>query len=133
MLFLATLCALGLPVALGRPDPEGPPGHAHAHDACSPSFDSTKCDWKTECVRGTPFWNTPYQGTTCTWHFAPKGLRHPILNASFRTAYAVNIQIFDGPTEKGALLASWQGSKHGPFEPCNMNALPTFACLMGVV
>ena len=96
----------------------GPPGR---HDACAPSFDSTKCDWKTKCVRGTPFWNTP----SCTWHFAPTGLRHPVLNATFRTAYAVDIQVFDGPTEKGALLASWQGSKHGPFEPCHRSTAAT--------
>ena len=70
-----------------------------AGDVCSPSFPSgppAACAWTTTCDSGGPFWNTPYQGTSCTWQFAPTGVERPFMNASFRTAYAVNVSIFDG-------------------------------------
>jgi hypothetical protein len=85
---------------------------------CSPSFPSRQCDWATTCTSGTPFWNTPYQGTSCVWHFGGggegphSGTAPMFLNASFRTAYAVNVTVFDGPSASGPSLAFFDGREH---------------------
>ena len=82
---------------------------------CSPSFQSDECDWKTTCRQGTPFWNTPYQGTSCIWHFNAHAASHKslFLKARFRTAYAVNVTVYDGDTvSSNAVLAKWNGPAH---------------------
>ena len=92
-------------------------GNPESSQECSPSFPSDKCDWTTSCAKGQPFWNTPYQGTSCTWRFTPgsnsaAGPRHPLLKASFRTAYAVNVSVFDGGSDASPRLAFFEGKEH---------------------
>ena len=103
------------------------------HDAtplsdCSPSFDSSSCSWSTNCTAGAPFWNTPYQSKSgsCTWHFTPNtgynadkadrgtpgGTPVLLLSSTFRTAYNVNVTVFDGPSVGSPLLSHWNGRAH---------------------
>ena len=85
---------------------------------CSPSFPSgppSGCAWTTSCTTGQPFWNTPYQGTSCTWKFTPTDIEKPLfLNATFRTAYAVNISIYDGASDAAPRLAFFEGAAMDP-------------------
>lgn len=111
-------------VLLGLSPSAAPPAKVAAVTAegqdCSPSFLSKKCDWKnktktgTPATKGQPFWNTPYRGTSCTWRFAPKnsGDKHPLLKASFRAAFAVNVSVFDGGSDNAPRIAFFEGKEH---------------------
>jgi hypothetical protein len=84
---------------------------------CSPSFPSgppSDCAWTTSCTAGRPFWNTPYRGTSCTWQFTPADIGKLFINTTFRTAYAVNISIYDGASDAAPRLAIFDGAAMDP-------------------